>query len=538
MRWLALALLTLTGTAFTAPRTARGGEAPALVRQEWVEEALVAAGANRAEIERVLVHFAATNDAERLHAARFLVANMPGKGYVVTALKDAKGNVIPYDPLAYPDFKASEAAFDALEKQHGKLEFKRDHLVADLETLKADYLIRHIEGAFQVWEGTPVGRRVSFPAFLDYVLPYRGTEEPAEAWLEPMRARLTEARKAPGAPGVDADAATLWRWVNGLVASWVRFNERYYLHPTDQGFAEMGKSCAGRCEDMTNMTTYAARALGLATAADYTPAWGHRDNNHAWNVLLDADGKGHDPAQSHAPKVYRKTFAIQRDSLPFVLPKGVEPPNRFLASRAQIDVTRQYGSVSKADVYEPSGAWGGQSIAYACVFNGGEWVAVDWTKLASGPPVGVGPGGRAPRVMGTFDGLGRGSGRMLYLPTVWDGQKLVAVDAPFVTGVGTTIPLIPEGSPGVTLHATAVAPSQRSADTHVTTPVSELVDGTTYLLQQWSNAGWKVLKEVVAGKQPLRFDDLPADGLYWLVAKDSKRLERPFTIENGRQRFW
>ena len=44
----------------------------------------------------------------------------------------------------------------------------------------------------------------------------------------------------------------------------------------------------GRCEDIANRTTYAARAVSLATATDFTPAWAHRDNNHAWNVLLDA----------------------------------------------------------------------------------------------------------------------------------------------------------------------------------------------------------------------------------------------------------
>ena len=27
-------------------------------------------------------------------------------------------------------------------------------------------------------------------------------------------------------------------------------------------------------------------------------------------------------------------------------------------------------------------------------------------------------------------------------------------------------------------------------------------------------------------------------GLYWLVAKESRRLERVFTIEDGRQRWW
>ena len=35
-------------------------------------------------------------------------------------------------------------------------------------------------------------------------------------------------------------------------------------------------------------------------------------------------------------------------------------------------------------------------------------------------------------------------------------------------------------------------------------------------------------------------DDLTEDGLYWLVVDDgeTRRLERVFTIEGGRQRWW
>lgn len=520
-----LAVVAIVGGAEARPASAAD---EVLVPEAHVEEALAEARANRPAMERVLAHFAQAGDPRRLTAARFLIANMPGKGYVVTALKDAQGKVIPYDPLAYPDFRAAEAAYEALEKQHGPLDFARDHLVADLETLTADYLIRHVEGAFEVWEGTPAARRVGFRAFLDFVLPYRGSEEPAEAWLGPLRARLAEARKAPGAPGADADAATLWRWIQGLVGSWVRFNERYYLHPTDQGFGEMGTSCAGRCEDITNMTTYAARALGLATAADYTPAWGHRDNNHAWNVLLDAEGKGSDPAQAHAAKVYRKTFAIQRDALPFVLGKGRAAPNRFLANASQVDVTEQYA---------PTGAWGSalheapasEEIGYACVFNAGEWVPIAWARSEGelGNPRSA-----------AFTRLGRGGRGMLYLSAFHDGQGLHPGWVPAVLHADGRVERLPRNGPAVQVLVTAVAPAQTSVDTHVTTPVSELMEGATYVLQQWGRGRWEAVQEVVAGKEPLRFDDLAADGLYWLVEKGSKRLERPFTIEAGRQRFW
>jgi hypothetical protein len=543
MRLLPVLALSLACAAASVPGIAAAAPPPpdrVLTADADVEAALAQAGNNRPELERVLKHFAAKQPADPVGvlAARFLIANMPGKGYVITALKDAKGNVIPYDPLAYPNFEKSQVAYEALERKHGPLEFKRDRLVSDLETLSADYLIEHIEASLDVWNATPAHRPVGRRAFFEFVLPYRGSEEPAEAWLKPMRARLTEALQAPGAPGADATAAQLWRWIHTYVAKRVHFNERYYLHPTDQGLAEMETTCAGRCEDITNMTTYCARALGLATAADYTPAWGHRDNNHAWNVLLDANGRGSDKAQAHAAKVYRKVFSIQKVSLSYVLPKGREPPNRFLASKSQIDVTHQYVKTAHVLNQAPVEVFVADAggVAYACVFNGGEWVAVDWAPVTT----------RCFRMDDSvvkeppfvrFSRLGSGSRGMLYLPAIHDGKRLVAASAPWIADKDGGVRLRGDG-PGTALVATAVAPEQQSVDTQVVTPVSHLREGATYVFQQWTAQGWKALKEVVAPKEPLLFDDLPSDGLYWLVEKDSRKLERPFTIENGRQRFW
>ena len=58
-----------------------------------------------------------------------------------------------------------------------------------------------------------------------------------------------------------------------------------------------------------------------------------------------------------------------------------------------------------------------------------------------------------------------------------------------------------------------------------------------YVLKRWSD-GWVDVEEQTAAKEPVRFEGLAADGLYWMVEKESRRLERVFTIVNGRQRWW
>jgi hypothetical protein len=508
-----------------------------LAEEAHVQEALAQAGANRAELERLLREaYFADEPAEgsvvllvptghAYEAARFLIANMPGKGHILTVLKDAKGTVVPYDPLAYPDYEAALQAYEALEKQHGTLEFARDRLVSDLETLKADFLLQHVMEAVAAWWATPAARRVSFDTFCRYVLPYRGSEEPAEAWMQALRRRYGA---EPDGLKDAADPVAVWEFVQRDVASRIGFNERWYLHPTDQGFDEMGKTKQGRCEDITNLTTYSARALGLATAADYTPAWGHRDNNHAWNVLLDKDGRGADPAQAHAAKVYRKTFELQRANLAYLLPKDREAPNRFLASKSYLDVTEQYGPTSDVQVTLDAARVGSEAFAYLCVFNGGEWTAIHWTA----------PGRTSQGGWATFTNMGRGSNGMLYLPAVHDGKALRAVAAPLVLHKDGRVEAFPGTGPATALTAEAVSPEQVSADTFAKTPVQRLTVGVTYRLHVWTLDGWKQLAEVVAGAEPAVFQDVPSDGLFWLAPVESRRLERPFTLRDGRQRFW
>jgi hypothetical protein len=490
------------------------GADPAPVEERRVREAIEAAGPNRAEIEAFLARFEKGEDREKREASRFLVANMPEKGHVLFELRDAKGAVIPFDALSFATFAEAQEALDRIEKERGAVDFVRARTVPDLETVRADALSRHLDRAFAVWRASPAPRRVGFATFLEYVLPYRGSEEPLDDWLTPLSLRHEEA-------ATTADPSTLYERIARDAGERVRFDERYYLHPTDQGFSAMERSRMGRCEDITNFTTYGARSVGLATAADFTPAWGHRDNNHAWNVLLDAAGRGSDPVGRRAAKVYRKTFSIRRESLAFRLPPGREAPNRWVGSKSFVDVTDQYGPTTDVTVALDADAVGAETLAYHCVFNGGEWVAIQWA------PVEV---GRA-----TFPRMGRD---LLYLPAVHDGKALRPAAPPRVVRPDGRVESLDATGAPVPLVARATSPAQRSPDTHEVTPTSSLRSGATYSLHVWRKGRWDLVAESVAGPDPMRLESVPGNALLWLVEKDSRRLERPFTIEDGGQRFW
>ena len=61
--------------------------------------------------------------------------------------------------------------------------------------------------------------------------------------------------------------------------------------------------------------------------------------------------------------------------------------------------------------------------------------------------------------------------------------------------------------------------------------------GTEYELF-FFNDGWQSLGTMIAGEKPLQWRDVPDGGLYWLVADKSRKEERIFTLENGRQVWW
>ena len=230
---------------------AYAGDDEPRVPDAWVEEALEAADDHALELEKVLAHFATADDLRKLVAARFLVANMAGHGYVLTEFRSAEEEAIEFDPLAYETYKEARAALEAIEKERGELHVARERIVEDLKTIQADYLIRHVNEAFAAWEACPDAQRVGFDAFLNYVLPYRGSQEPLDFWIGPLRDRYGGLWAE-----LDGDVGAIRKHLSRDVHKRVRFNERYYMHPTDQGFKEMVVSGQGRCEDITNMMTF------------------------------------------------------------------------------------------------------------------------------------------------------------------------------------------------------------------------------------------------------------------------------------------
>ncbi|MCX6827187.1 MAG: hypothetical protein NTV06_07985, partial [candidate division Zixibacteria bacterium] len=320
------------------------------------------------------------------------------------------------------------------------------------------------------------------------------------------------------------------RLINDDLKSWFKFDPIYYYHPTDQGFSEMRRRRRGRCEDMTNLAIFAMRANGLAVTSDYTPFWADAGNNHAWNAIVTPSGKvipfmgaESNPNNYHLAnklaKIYRKMYEKHPENLIFQKGKDEKIPS-WLAGKDYLDVTADYTSVCDIAVRLAKPVPDSIGVAYLCVFNSGEWQAIDWGRIKDNTA--------------TFKAVGAD---IVYLPAFYIDEKIVPAGPPFLltrdSGMAIFNPdkerLIP-----LSLISTTNRKLEVSTDgiSH-----TFLAPGQEYELSYWDNS-WQSIGKSVATDKPMVFFDVPSGCLYWLVAIGSHREERIFSIENGYQIWW
>ncbi|MDH4158404.1 MAG: transglutaminase domain-containing protein, partial [candidate division Zixibacteria bacterium] len=502
-------------------------EDPARGYSKAVIGALETAGENRAELEKVLNHYAAAGDSLKLRAAMHLIANMEGHSYVTYKFVDTAGTEVIFNALDYADYPAVQAASDSIEETHGELDYKRKETIEDLDVITADFLIEQINYAFKAWRERPWAKGLSFDDFTACVLPYRGSNEPLEPWRKTFWDKYADITTHMADSTDPVEAAAL---INDDIKSWFTFDPHYYYHPTDQGMTEMLAAGKGRCEDMTNVTIYAMRANGLAVTSDYTPHWANTGNNHAWNAIVTPDGRvipfmgaeanpGAYGLVNKAAKVYRKTFAKQPQNLCFQDNQQEKTPG-WLAGKSYVDVSPDYLDVCDITVTFERDIPDSVNIAYLCVFNSGEWRAVHWGRITDN--------------MAAFTDMGTG---VAYLPALYMNEEIVPFGRPFVVDSNCTVEEFQQNrdSPApVRVTQTTQGLWSYSTESIAMIPLSPKQE---YELCYWDD-GWHSIATAVAGDGPLVFDDVPTNGLYWLTALGSDREERIFSIEDGIQVWW
>ena len=347
-----------------------------------LEQALVFAGSNRGELEKVLSNY--TDEPEKLEAARFLIRNMPRwygyKGWQLDSIKPvlvqgAKDRFFNKDVVQ----KWQNVSFNSLQK------------VYDCHVITADYLIENIDLASDVWKRYPWNKHVGFDDFCEYILPYRIGDEPLSSWRKLYHDYYSTM--------VDTvyqgnDVLEALKIIN-ISLNWVNcvWSTEFSLPHQSADFLFYHR--VGYCRDASDITIYAMRSCGIPVTADFFVYSPEYQRSHEWNCLLDTTGlfipfaMNEQAAERNRKntdgrkkgKIYRFCYGLQEERFPGITADEKVPGlfrNRFIK-----DVTKYFFEnevcIQVQNKKEP--------YVYLGVFSPEGWVPIDIARNKGGEAV-------------------------------------------------------------------------------------------------------------------------------------------------------
>lgn len=397
-------------------------------RRDALTEALVFAGDNRGELERVLAHYSANHDnALKLKAAEFLITNMSAHfSYSYPKYLESYCNEIADSVTVDNPAGVNVEIMERISNRYDHNVFRQYE--SDLKLITAEYLIDNIERAFNVWQNGEWAVHLSFDDFCEYILPYKvSNSQLLDNWreyAEPLfKSDLDMLHLA------DLYKNSVFHASTRISKQLINLNKQVYpaaginMFPI-QKIGTLAKMPLGNCSDYTMLATAVMRSKGIPIAEDYTPQWPFQAGAHSWSVLLDNNFKNlifsagsSNPGEVHKPdekmaKVFRQTFSINKEIMALQYSEK-EVPSR-LSNVCVKDVTDEYMDTRDIEMVIPRRYRGHYKYAYLAVFDNRNWIPIQFGKIS----------GRKVK----FEKMGK---NCIYLPVFYHNQEIVPFDVPF-----------------------------------------------------------------------------------------------------------
>lgn len=415
-----------------------------------LEIALEQAGKNRKELEKVLVHYGAVQkDSLKLKAAKFLIGNMPGHyAFDSSSLALYRPILQIYDSLyrlkkSIPKFEYSDRLnkmWDDQKNKHDLYEnIYKKPVVSDIENVNSRFLISQIDQAFSAWALAKQILDIDFSTFCEYVLPYRKQNG---VCVEDWRTYFKNDNIKIESRLFHLPVETI---VDSILYQYSEFSPRGLKHTgrdvVDYPYLKLSDVCISKrvlCETRCWFNSMLLASLGLPVSIDYVPAWGNRDSNHAWNVIITKKGSlAFEPfwdrdrwkykkiynnkdsdnwwGKFRLAKVFRLSFSSVTEG-PAVdnneKPEDVPP---FFLNVKQKDVSEEYFITSDVHVELGNKPLSESKYLWLCVFDSHRWTPVQWGKIENGKIV--------------FKKMGQG---IVYLPAFYINGNIIPAATPFI----------------------------------------------------------------------------------------------------------
>lgn len=176
-------------------------------QESRLDFALKEAGENRAELETVLNHY--RGDSLKYAASVFLIEQMPCRyGLEGKELE----RLHSFYQAAHTSGLNPSQVNDSMQSAGTTFSKSRMIPVRDIESIKADFLIGHIDKVFEVWKKQPWGKKIPFDIFCRHILPYRVGNERMKPWIGQLHSRfdplLDSIRATPDSADIVSDRGT------------------------------------------------------------------------------------------------------------------------------------------------------------------------------------------------------------------------------------------------------------------------------------------------------------------------------------------
>lgn len=479
-----------------------------------VEAVLKKAGNNRIELEKAIQYCQKSGDSLKLKAIYFLVANMDIHSSSDYYWEDVAGKKIVYNELDYPDFEQAKTAFETIKEKNSGLKPK-PIIYKDIETITGDYLIQNLEKAFVAWQSSAI-KTTSFDDFCEYILPYRVSVEPLQDWRSAYAEKFKWIKEQIANKGFKT---TLY-YVKDDYDTWFTntWGEARKEPLPRLGGLHLLFRKQGPCPDIADLGVFIMRSQGIPAAVNVIPFWATSTGGHFMNTFFgdqmqayncDYGSKDFGENLKREPaKVLRLTYSKQPETLASFDDQN-NIPTEILRQQNYIDVTKDYWETTDVtcSLFPSTTA---SKIVYATTFNGLSWRPFWWGKVENGKTI--------------FSSICKGT---VLIPQYYTNGKLIPAGAPVIVEANETKVLLPDLTQ--TRDVTIV-----EADKYLRFKL-----GVSYKLFYWDN-GWMPVdvKTVNTAVTSLVFNKVPKNALLLLVSSDSKRLERPFIMDDNGERTW
>lgn len=146
------------------------------------DEALELAGDNKSELGMLLAYFKDDSNPLKYEAAKFLIENMPYHLAFYGSEAEKYDNAYTIMAKNAKSFRDSVINYEARILASSKL-----RKLSDIKTIKADYLIKMIDEACDIWTKVNWNKDYDESLFFNYVLPYRIHDEATSDWHEEIK---------------------------------------------------------------------------------------------------------------------------------------------------------------------------------------------------------------------------------------------------------------------------------------------------------------------------------------------------------------